>query len=96
MFYPCYNKCRNCTGPNKNNCLSCIKSESQKYLFLYKGECIPICPDGTFPEIVYGENEEEEQRYCNECYQNCKTCYGIGDHNNMKCESCNSSYIKNY
>ena len=57
----CYFKCHKCSGPNPNECLSCLSGFS----FL-DNQCLDQCPDGRYShELV-----------CIECDPKCRTCFG--------------------
>ena len=80
-FYVCSKDCKDCNGPNFNNCLSCIDSNK----FLYNGECILQCPNKTFPNY--------NKKTCENCHKNCDICQSSGDNNKMNCLNCYENYI---
>ena len=79
----CNSDCQTCNGPNKNNCLSC----TNETLFLYNGECLVECPNGTFRASI------------NNGQQECKNCSENGDsfinENTIRVIDSNISYTDN-
>lgn len=59
-----------------NYCYTC-----ENGFFLYEGDCINTCPDGTFYDNV--------NLTCDSCDSSCKTC----EDNATKCISCNNTEI---
>ncbi len=61
---PCSVNCLNCSGPNSNQCLSCINPED----ILISGQCIPSvssCPLGFY---------NASNSKCLDCGQYCIKC----------------------
>ena len=84
-FDLCNSSCSTCSGPSENDCLSCSSEEN----YLYNKTCLSICPEQTFPF-----KNENNQKICLNCYENCKTCNGSGNSTEMFCTSCFNSYLK--
>lgn len=83
IFNKCYSSCKTCNGISANNCLSCLDEN----FYIYKGECIAACPQGTFSSY-----DEKSNKICEKCYPNCETCIELGK--NMKRLSCSEDKIK--
>ena len=67
----CHASCLTCTGPNKNQCLSCKSSHR-----LWMGQCISeYCPSGFY----------EESFECHKCHSSCRTCSGPAHTQCMDC-----------
>ena len=88
MFHDCFSTCQNCTEYGENKCITCKLGENNSLYYLYNGQCIQKCPNGTF------EAREEDIPICVPCYKNCETCNELGNFTDMKCESCSHDYIK--
>ena len=87
-FGVCDDKCKTCSGPANNNCLSC-----ENGLYLYIGQCrTEVCPEGYFSEII--EEEGDYYKKCFPCYENCKSCIKGAEHDNMNCQTCKVNHIK--
>ncbi|EGD79525.1 hypothetical protein PTSG_10095 [Salpingoeca rosetta] len=56
---PCDGSCLDCNGDGPGACTACAKGT-----FLHRGECVAVCPDETYGDVV--------QRQC----QVCKVCSG--------------------
>ena len=86
-FGLCDEDCKSCSGPSKNECLSCYNNS-----YLYLGKCQNQCDSGYFGELI---NDNDNYYYnCSKCYENCETCNEKGNSTNMKCETCKDNYIK--
>jgi hypothetical protein len=70
--FNCTSPCASCYGPNSNECLSCLSG------YLYDGQCVSVCPQGTF---IYGS-------YCERCPFGCQVCS-----NSTICYSCTPGYF---
>ena len=74
--------CATCNAAGNSSCLSCNSGS-----FLYKGECLAVCPAGYFGDVTTNT--------CDQCYQaangatflTCATCNAAG---NSSCLSCSS------
>ena len=86
IFDLCDPTCKTCVGPTDANCSSCPLDSNGNQLYLYYGKCITQCPDGTFANI--------STYTCNNCYKNCKTCYG--EKINIKTAKSNKSNNNNF
>ena len=84
-FAFCHEKCKSCSGPSESECTTCNSG-----LYLENGRCKNNCSEGYFPLILNKEN----YFICYECYENCKTCFKIGDSIDMGCEVCKDDQIK--
>jgi proprotein convertase subtilisin/kexin type 5 len=69
-------KCKDCLENNLGTCKTCYTGT-----FLYKGDCVTKCPNGTFP--VDG--------FCNDCMEGCDNCVNL-----ISCNDCNKDYLKQY
>ena len=81
-FKFCNDECKSCSGSTNQDCLSCYNNFK-----LYKGKCIEDCPTNTFMKEI------DNQKYCIDCYKNCKTCNKNLDYNNMGCIECKNDCI---
>eukprot|EP01022_Parablepharisma_sp_SALTPOND_P028562 TRINITY_DN71152_c0_g1_i1.p1 TRINITY_DN71152_c0_g1~~TRINITY_DN71152_c0_g1_i1.p1 ORF type:complete len:1645 (-),score=40.75 TRINITY_DN71152_c0_g1_i1:653-5587(-) len=70
----CHETCMECFTSGKSGCLSC-----QPGLLLHKGQCVEVCPDGTFPLGPI----------CAECTPPCKDCLSLSE-----CTTCMAPYYK--
>ena len=86
-FALCNEECKSCSGPSKNECLSCFNNS-----YLYLGKCQDKCELGYYAELI---NDTNDYYYnCSKCYENCETCKEKGNSTIMKCETCKDNYIK--
>ena len=88
-FSLCDEGCKSCSGPSKNECLSCFNNS-----YLYIGYCQNQCESGYFPELI---NDNGNYYYnCSECFESCETCLDKekGNFKDMKCEKCKEDYIR--
>ena len=76
IFKKCHPDCSLCNGTSDENCLICYNAN----LLLYNGKCIENCPENTF--------KNQENKKCEDCYKNCKTCGKLGYLYDMGCISC--------
>ena len=76
IFKKCHPDCSLCNGTSNENCLICYNAN----LFLYNGKCIENCPENIF--------KNQENKKCEDCYKNCKTCGMLGYLYDMGCISC--------
>lgn len=44
--FPCHGDCKDCSGPDSDDCTECAVS----YYVLYDGMCSEECPEGTYYE----------------------------------------------
>ena len=58
---PCNEKCQSCSGPDDNQCLSCISTN-----YFIKGYCVNSCPDFFFAN--------DQKMECQACKSNCQIC----------------------
>ncbi|EAR90494.3 zinc finger lsd1 subclass family protein (macronuclear) [Tetrahymena thermophila SB210] len=77
----CNSECATCSGPNNNNCLSCIGN-----VYLSNNQCISTCPPGTFPL------QQTNNNICQQCDPSCKTCNGQNSNNCQSCQAPNLFY----
>ena len=77
---------KECSDSNEQNCTKCLDPVP----FLYKGKCLKECKNGTF--LV--SNNTDENKICEDCYENCKTCKERGTPSDMHCESCSKDKIQ--
>ncbi|EAR88128.2 zinc finger lsd1 subclass family protein (macronuclear) [Tetrahymena thermophila SB210] len=70
----CDSSCASCSGPSKNECLSCSGS---LYFDGNTKQCVSTCPDSYFADL--------SSNTCKQCDPSCKTCNGSLSTN---CESC--------
>lgn len=82
MCQLCPSLCQVCTS--HLNCQRCMASPLSYYIFLYKGVCYSLCPNGTFGD--------EQSGKCLLCSPNCLRCYG---NQPKQCISCQPGYIMN-
>ena len=87
-FELCSEKCATCNGPYDNNCLICKNGINENLFYLHNGSCVKDCPDGSFKS-----KDNEDNRFCEKCYDNCKTCVELGNISDMMCESCSDDKI---
>uniref|UniRef100_A0A8C4WD60 Proprotein convertase subtilisin/kexin type 5 n=1 Tax=Gopherus evgoodei TaxID=1825980 RepID=A0A8C4WD60_9SAUR len=59
---PCHEDCKECDGPDSDDCNEC----ASRSFVLYNGECFEECPEGS-----YYETETED---CQECDRTCQIC----------------------
>ena len=85
IFKKCNDMCKTCNGPNNNNCLTC-KDEN---LYAHNGNCFEECPNKTFKTF-----DDELNKICKECYENCAKCNGKGNSEFMNCLECSYNHIK--
>lgn len=78
----CPSLCQVCTS--QLNCNRCMVSTLGYYIFLYKGICHSLCPNGTFGDEQTGK--------CLLCSPNCLRCYGSQP---KQCMTCQPGYIMN-
>ena len=89
----CDIKCNNCTKESQNNNL-CLSCNTENFFYPkyndtnnnYFIECynISTISDGYFLD--------ESDNFFKQCYQNCKSCNGMGTASNQKCLTCKSNY----
>ena len=79
LCYLCDSSCKNCSGPNSDECTIC----SSEIKVLNDGVCIDNCPDG---KIVNFNNFN----ICESCGSNCMKCLTL-----KTCESCIEGYYVN-
>lgn len=70
---PCNSPCLTCT--DETHCLSCSIG------FYYEGQCLGICPDGTYPDYT--------NSVCQACGVRCEKCINSAN----ICSSCISPYF---
>ena len=71
----CHGSCNTCSGPKKDDCLSCPPGKR-----LFSGECTEdACPVSYF-EISYDNRLE-----CKKCHDACKTCSGPSHRQCIEC-----------
>ena len=75
--------CDTCYKKNHN----CVVCKNNKYS--HNGVCVLNCPRNTYIYI----NEKDGKMFLN-CYQNCDSCSGEGNANNMNCLTCSTNHIK--
>ncbi|XP_047448534.1 proprotein convertase subtilisin/kexin type 5b isoform X2 [Mugil cephalus] len=75
----CHKRCHVCSGPGKDNCLSCNEP-----LFLLNTTCVQECPEGYYPE-------DTDKRECVPCHLSCKSCSG---HHSGHCVECKPGLFK--
>ena len=75
----CHENCKECNGPNDNNCLSCPEFWN---IYLNLGKCIDYCENGFFIDI-------DKVKVC-KCIHN-KKCYYCNEESNSLdlCVNCN-------
>ena len=61
---------KGCNNNNEEYCTKC----SEPVPFLYKGKCYSNCKEGTFQM----QNSMNNEKICEDCYENCKTCSSKG------------------
>ncbi|KAL4476414.1 hypothetical protein ABPG74_010147, partial [Tetrahymena malaccensis] len=91
----CDSSCASCSGPSKNECLSCSGS---LYFDSTTQKCTSICPDSYYAEYLYqnqcksqcpdGYYQDSSNNQCTKCNQKCKTCTSMNS-----CSSCQSLLI---
>ncbi|KAJ8347152.1 hypothetical protein SKAU_G00285530 [Synaphobranchus kaupii] len=77
--YLCDNICEECSGGGPENCTACEKDNFGVERFLFRSQCVNVCPERHF---------QSEGRTCDPCPENCRACSGPN-----WCLSCNSSYF---
>ncbi|XP_017941456.2 proprotein convertase subtilisin/kexin type 5 isoform X4 [Manacus vitellinus] len=60
--FPCHADCKDCNGPDSNDCTACTFS----LFVLYNGMCFEECPEGSYYEEATGD--------CQACNRTCQTC----------------------
>ncbi|XP_021397203.2 proprotein convertase subtilisin/kexin type 5 isoform X2 [Lonchura striata] len=60
--FPCHADCKDCNGPNSDDCTACTFS----LFVLYNGMCFKECPEGSY--------YEEATKDCQACNRTCQTC----------------------
>ncbi|KAL4432734.1 hypothetical protein ABPG74_011555 [Tetrahymena malaccensis] len=76
----CDKKCKTCQA-NPSNCSSCSDGSQSLYL----GTCIPICPVGTYSQLISSPSGNYNQ--CVNCLNNCQTCQSTS-----KCNLCQPGF----
>ncbi|EAR94920.2 REJ domain protein (macronuclear) [Tetrahymena thermophila SB210] len=71
---PCDQTCLNCSGPSKENCLSCI---SGLFFQQKSSSCVQNCDQNQYPD---------SQNVCQLCDQSCAICQGAGPNNCLSCQ----------
>uniref|UniRef100_A0A8B9LCK8 Proprotein convertase subtilisin/kexin type 5 n=1 Tax=Astyanax mexicanus TaxID=7994 RepID=A0A8B9LCK8_ASTMX len=64
----CHMDCKDCDGPDADDCISCIYLTAVRY----NGECHNSCPSNTYQD----KNEYHGHYDCGECDGSCLTCSG--------------------
>ncbi|KAM6954410.1 proprotein convertase subtilisin/kexin type 5-like [Aplochiton taeniatus] len=77
----CPPSCHRCSGPHKDQCLSC-----NALLFLLNMTCVDECPVG-----YYGDQEDQDSRVCERCHHSCVSC--VGRHS-VECVTCKPELFK--
>uniref|UniRef100_A0A8C2Z4C6 Growth factor receptor domain-containing protein n=1 Tax=Cyclopterus lumpus TaxID=8103 RepID=A0A8C2Z4C6_CYCLU len=75
----CHKLCHRCSGPGKDNCLSCNEPH-----FLMNNTCVQECSVGYYAE-------DKDKRVCERCHFSCKSC--VGRHS-LQCVNCKSGFFK--
>ncbi|KZS13967.1 furin-like protease 2 [Daphnia magna] len=73
----CHSSCRNCTGAEPHQCLSCAPQFSQ---IIDKNLCVEHCPDGY--------HMDETKMMCIPCQPQCNTCNSA-----LECSSCEFRFV---
>ncbi|NXB01917.1 PCSK5 convertase, partial [Cnemophilus loriae] len=60
--FPCHADCKDCNGPDPDDCTACTFS----LFVLYNGMCFEECPEGSY--------YEEATKDCQACNRTCQTC----------------------
>ncbi|KAL4432684.1 hypothetical protein ABPG74_004977 [Tetrahymena malaccensis] len=75
---PCHQSCKTCSGSNINQCTKC---DINIGFYLFKEQTCITCDTNQGYFIIEDK--------CYDCYQYCKTCFGI---NKNECSSCYEGY----
>uniref|UniRef100_A0A3B3CW80 Growth factor receptor domain-containing protein n=1 Tax=Oryzias melastigma TaxID=30732 RepID=A0A3B3CW80_ORYME len=75
----CHALCQNCSGPNRDHCLSCKPPH-----LLLNSTCVKSCPLGYYAE-------KNSELSCGLCHFGCESC--VGRHS-QQCVTCKTGFFK--